>query len=256
MSESRVQVMGAPLDALTMAETVGRCEELVRSRRPAQHVVLNAGKYVLMQDDARLARIIRGCAIVNADGMSVVWAARILGVPVPERVTGIDLMGEMLSSAQREGWPVYFLGARPEILARFTEVVLEGYPRIRIAGTADGYFQDDAEVADRVRASGARIVFIAMPSPRKEYFADEQLERMGEALIIGVGGSFDVWAGATQRAPEWMQRSGLEWFYRLSQEPGRMWRRYLVGNSRFVALVAREFFSGATRREADRHEDR
>ncbi len=240
MSESRVWLMGAPLDALTMAETVARCSELVEAGCPAQHVVVNAGKYVQMRDDERLARIVRDCAIINADGMAVVWAARVLGAPVPERVTGIDLMGEMLDVAQAREWPVFFLGARAEVLEAFVAEVSSRFPRIVIAGAADGYFDDDATMADKIGRSGARIVFVAMPTPRKEYFADEQLDRMGPALVIGVGGSFDVWAGVTRRAPAWMQAAGLEWLFRFLQEPRRMWRRYLVGNTRFVAMVLRE----------------
>lgn len=109
-----------------------------------------------------------------------------------------------------------------------------------MAGARNGYFSDDAAVADEVRASGARLLFVGISSPRKEEFLAAQLHRMGPVFAMGVGGSFDVVAGLTQRAPLWMQRAGLEWFYRFLQEPGRMWRRYLIGNARFVGLVIRE----------------
>ena len=222
-----------------MEQTVRRCRGLVASGQASQHVVLNAGKVNLMRDDPGLAEIIRGCALVNADGMSVVWAGRLLGLPVPERVAGIDLMGRLLSEAETEGWPVYFLGARREVVERFVETVRDRHPGLEIAGYRDGYFSDDRAVADAIAASGARLLFVGISSPRKERFLAEQLPRMGGLFAMGVGGSFDVWAGRTRRAPSWMQRTGLEWFYRFAQEPGRMWRRYLVGNLRFAWLVLR-----------------
>lgn len=236
MSKRR-QIFGVPLDVLTMEQTVERCRRLVGERRPVQHVVLNAGKVLLARDQPGLAAVIARCEIVNADGWSVVWAGRLLGLPVPERVAGIDLMGRLLDESEREGWPVYFLGARTDVLGRFIAVVRRRHPRLTIAGAHDGYFQDDGAAADAVRDSGARLLFVGISSPRKEHFLAEQLERMGPIFAMGVGGSFDVWAGETRRAPGFMQRSGLEWLYRFAQEPRRLWRRYLLGNLRFVWLV-------------------
>ncbi len=242
---TRHRIFGVWLDALTMEQTIERCTELVELRRPVQHVVLNASKVVLMKDVPGLTEIIENCDLVNADGQSVVWAGRILGVPVPERVAGIDLMERLLQRSEERGWPVYFLGAEDEILARFREVVSERFPRIVVAGARNGYFTDDSAVADDVRAAEPRILFVAISSPRKEQFLAEQLPRMGPVFAMGVGGSFDVWAGKAQRAPRWMQRLGLEWFHRFAQEPRRMWRRYLVGNARFVAITLAERFKRA-----------
>jgi N-acetylglucosaminyldiphosphoundecaprenol N-acetyl-beta-D-mannosaminyltransferase len=244
MTKERMILFGAPLDLLTMRQTIDACVGLVEAQLPAQHVVVNAGKYVLMESDAGLHRIVSGCALVNADGMSVVWAGRLLGVPVPERVTGIDLMGELLAEAEARGWPVYFLGATPAVLKRFVEVVRGRFPGLSVAGSHHGYVQDDEGVVRDIARSGARLLFVGMPSPRKEYFLDEHLPSMGPLLAVGVGGSFDVWAGVTKRAPVWMQRSGLEWLYRFAQEPSRMWRRYLIGNARFLRMVLREALRG------------
>jgi N-acetylglucosaminyldiphosphoundecaprenol N-acetyl-beta-D-mannosaminyltransferase len=241
---SRAEIFGVPLDLLTMDQTVAECRRLVESGEPAQHVVINAGKAVMMQDVPGLREVIRKCAMINADGQSIVWAGRFLGVPVPERVTGIDLMDRLLKLCAGEGYPVYFLGARQEILDEFTAKAVARYPKLTIAGTRNGYFKNDAEVAAQIKASGARLLLVAISSPRKEFFLAENLKDMGPLLAVGVGGSFDVWAGKTKRAPQWMQKAGLEWFYRLVQEPGRMWKRYLVGNSRFVWLVLRERMRG------------
>ena len=237
----RARLFGVPLDLLTMQQTVDRCEELIESGRPVQHVVINAGKAVMMQDVPGLREVIGSCDIVNADGQSVVWAGRALGVRVPERVAGIDLMGRLLELAEEKTYPVFFLGATEEILGAFTAEALRRYPRLRVAGTRNGYFKDDTEVAARVAASGARLLMVGISSPRKEFFLAEQLPHMGPVFSMGVGGSFDVWAGKTRRAPLWMQNAGLEWFYRLLQEPRRMWKRYLVGNTRFVLLVGKEW---------------
>jgi N-acetylglucosaminyldiphosphoundecaprenol N-acetyl-beta-D-mannosaminyltransferase len=224
-----------------MDETVERCRELILSGRQAQHVVLNGGKCVLLADEPDLRAIVAGCDVINADGQSVVWAARWLGVPVPERVAGIDLMERLLAVAEAEGWPVYFLGAKDDVLADFEAEARRRLPRLVVAGRRNGYFRPDEEpaVAETVRASGARLLLVAISSPLKERFLARQLHRMGPLLAMGVGGSFDVWAGRASRAPLWMQRSGLEWFYRFVQEPRRMWRRYLVGNARFGWMVLR-----------------
>jgi N-acetylglucosaminyldiphosphoundecaprenol N-acetyl-beta-D-mannosaminyltransferase len=149
-------------------------------------------------------------------------------------------MEQLLIMAEEQQYPVFFLGAAEEVLVAFTSEVLRRFPRVKIAGTRNGYFTDDAEVADLISASGARLLMVGISSPRKEFFLAERLPRMGPVFAMGVGGSFDVWAGKTHRAPVWMQQAGLEWFYRLLQEPGRMWKRYLVGNTRFILLAGRE----------------
>lgn len=233
--------LGVPLAPLTTDETVGRCRELIMAGRPAQHVVLNAGKCVLMEDEPDLRDIVKTCDIVSADGQGVVWAARFLGMRVPERVTGIDLMARLLAVAEVEGLQVYFLGATDEVLESFCRVALKRHPRLRIAGRRNGYFGADEEVgvADAIRASGARLLLVGISSPLKERFLARNLTRMGPVFSMGVGGSFDVWAGKTSRAPLWMQSSGLEWFHRFLQEPLRMWHRYLVGNLRFGWIVLR-----------------
>jgi N-acetylglucosaminyldiphosphoundecaprenol N-acetyl-beta-D-mannosaminyltransferase len=236
----RGSLFGVEVDLLDMEQSLTLCERLIASHGPVQHVVLNAGKVVMMEDVVGLRELIRGCSVVNADGQSVVWVGRFLGVPIPERVAGIDLMEALLGKSAENGWPVYFLGAKQEVLKAFVSAVRERWPDIVIAGFRDGYFDDDAEVAAQVAASGARLVFVGISSPRKEFFLAEQQDVLGPIFSMGVGGSFDVWAGVTRRAPLWMQRSGLEWFYRFLQEPGRMWKRYLVGNSRFLWLVLRE----------------
>jgi N-acetylglucosaminyldiphosphoundecaprenol N-acetyl-beta-D-mannosaminyltransferase len=240
----RLEVFGLPLDALTMDATVDRADELIQSGGEHQHVVLNAAKIVEAARNRELTRIIQECDLVNADGMAVVWAARILGHEVPERVAGVDFMDHLLVRAAERGYLVYFLGAREEVVKAVVEIESARHPGLRVAGWRNGYWSGDEE-PDVVRAiadSEPAILLVAMSSPRKEEFLARHRALLSVPLVVGVGGSFDVVAGVTKRAPRWMQSTGFEWLYRLLQEPRRMLRRYLVGNSRFIALVAREWW--------------
>jgi N-acetylglucosaminyldiphosphoundecaprenol N-acetyl-beta-D-mannosaminyltransferase len=233
------EVFGVPLHPLTMEQTVDRVEQLVRSGGTHQHVVLNAAKVVQLADDIDLRDVVRSCSLVNADGQAVVWAGRLLGVAVPERVTGIDLMERLLARAAERGWPVYFLGATDDVVRRVAEIETMRHPGLIVAGHRDGFWSADEEgaVVAAVAAARPTLLFVALPTPAKERFLARNIDRLGVAFAMGVGGSFDVVAGVTRRAPGWMQRLGLEWAFRLGQEPRRMFRRYLVGNSRFIALT-------------------
>lgn len=242
----RVNFLGCPLDALTAEETLLEVERQIASGRPHQHVVINAAKVVSMARDPELFEIVSQCPLVNADGQSVVWAARILGLPVPERVAGIDLMQAVVERAAHRGWRIFFLGAEEPVVRRVVETYQQRYPALQVAGWRDGYFREDdeADVVAQVRESRADVLFVAISSPRKERFIHRWLDEMGVPFCMGVGGSFDVVAGKASRAPLWMQRAGLEWAHRLAQEPRRLGRRYLETNTRFMWMVARARLSG------------
>lgn len=239
MAPKRYPIMNTYVNALSMEETLAEVERIVERGVPTQHVVINASKVNLMEDDPQLREIVNACPLINADGASIVWAAKQLGVPLAERVTGIDLFLRLAELAQRKGWGIYLFGAKEEVVRKVKEIFEEAFPGIRIVGIRNGYFSEDDEpgiVAD-MAASGADLVFVAFSSPKKEYWVYRHLGEIGIPFVMGVGGSFDVVAGVTDRAPKWMQDHGLEWFYRFVQEPGRLWRRYIVGNARFVSLV-------------------
>jgi N-acetylglucosaminyldiphosphoundecaprenol N-acetyl-beta-D-mannosaminyltransferase len=174
--------------------------------------------------------------------MSVVWALRGSGQPVPERVAGIDLMDRLLAAAAEHRLSVYLLGARREVVEALEKKSRVRYPGVEIAGFHDGYFgpQDHQAIVEEIRASGAHILFVGMPSPFKETWCERHRERLDVPVIIGVGGSFDVLAGYIKRAPRWVQSAGLEWSWRLLMEPRKLWRRYLTTNSEFVWLAGRE----------------
>jgi N-acetylglucosaminyldiphosphoundecaprenol N-acetyl-beta-D-mannosaminyltransferase len=242
----RADILGCSIDRLDMVSTLAAIERSITARRYTQHMAINAAKLVAMHDDGKLREIVDGCGLVNADGQSVVWASRLLRDPLPERVAGIDLMDALLELAERRGYRVYFLGARADVLARAVERLQARYPALQLAGARDGYYADDeaSEVADAIHASRPDILFVAMSSPRKEYFLGEYGPGLGAPFVMGVGGSIDVIAGITRRAPAAWQRLGLEWLFRLLQEPRRMFRRYAVTNARFVALVGRALLTG------------
>ncbi len=240
-TRDRATVLDCAIDRLDMAQTVARCRSIVERGAFTQQVSINAAKLVALRNDPELREIVNRCGLVNADGQSIVWASRLLGDPLPERVAGIDLMHALIAMAEREGYGVYILGAREEVLQIAVQQLEQRHPRLRISGYHDGYFSDEEspQVAGAIRDSGAQILFVAMSSPRKEHWLGEYGPTLNVPFVMGVGGSIDIVAGVTRRAPRTWQRLGIEWFYRFLQEPRRMFRRYLVTNLRFSALVAR-----------------
>lgn len=242
---ARLRLLGCPIDAVDMDEAVARCEAAIASGGHMQQVSVNAAKIVTMASDAPLREMVAECDLITADGQSVVWAGRLLGVALPERVAGIDLMQRLLAAAERNDHRVYILGARREVLDTALERLRARYPALRIAGSRDGYY-DDAGVDDvcaEIRAARADILFVAMSSPRKEHFLGSHGPALGVGFAMGVGGSIDVIAGITRRAPRLLQRLGLEWAYRLAQEPRRLGPRYLRTNFRFAWMVLRAFLT-------------
>jgi N-acetylglucosaminyldiphosphoundecaprenol N-acetyl-beta-D-mannosaminyltransferase len=246
-----IEVMGVRMNPLTMEETLARITDRLDRGLFTQHAVVNVAKLVNMQTDDRLRESVLSCDLINVDGMGIVWGARFLRFDVPERVAGIDLFTRLLAVAEERGWSVFLLGARDDVVQETASRIANERPKLKIAGWHHGYFWDNEEaVVDRIRSSGANLLFVAITSPRKEQFINRWRDRLGVRFAMGVGGSFDVVAGKTRRAPRWMQDSGLEWFYRLAQEPRRMAKRYLVTNAKFAWMLARWRWSRS--REAQR----
>ena len=235
-------LFGIPLAAVTMDETVRLVDAAVADRRPLQIGMVNAAKVVNMQRDPRLRDDVLASHLVLADGMAVVWAGRLARRAVPERVAGIDLMYRLLDRAAERGHRVFCLGATPEVLAAAMASFRRGRPALTIAGSHHGYFSaaEEPEVARAIADSRADIVFIAMTSPRKEQFLARWSRVLDVPVWHGVGGSFDVAAGLVRRAPVLWQRLGLEWLYRVKQEPRRLWRRYLITNLLFMRIAVIE----------------
>jgi N-acetylglucosaminyldiphosphoundecaprenol N-acetyl-beta-D-mannosaminyltransferase len=242
LPDRRHHIAGIPIDAVTMDETVAAALAAIDDGRFAQHGALNAAKVVRLQSDATLRDAVGGCELITADGQAVVWAGRVLGLPLPERVTGIDLMERLLAAADRRGLRVYLFGARPDVVADVAALVAERYPGVELVGSRNGYFEpaEEPAIVREIAATRPQLLFVAIESPKKELFLAGNRDAFGACFAVGVGGTFDVLAGRKTRAPELAQRLGLEWLFRLLQEPRRLAARYVVGNSRFIALVARE----------------
>ena len=237
----RIEILGSPMDVATMNEVVNTIANRIEKKLFTQHVVVNVAKVVNMRKNPALAESVRSCDIINIDGMGVVLGARLLGHPVPERVAGVDLFHHLLKMSAERGFPVFLLGAREEVVTEARYRVEQLYPKLIVAGHHHGYFWDDeAALVDVISESGARLLFVAITSPKKENFINKWKDKLGVEFVMGVGGTFDVVAGKVKRAPVWMQNYGLEWLYRIIQEPGRMWKRYLVTNSEFAWLLVAE----------------
>lgn len=239
---ARIEVMGAPVDPWTMAQTVEATDALIKDGHFAHLIGVNADKLLQMRDDPEMDACVRRCEVVNADGASMVMAAKKLGVELPGRVAGIDLMWELCALAEREGHKVYLLGAKAEVVEKTAEVLAGRYPKMTIAGYRDGYFKDgefDSVVAE-VEQARPDIVFVGITSPKKERLIERFRELGARGAFVGVGGSFDVVSGNIPRAPMWMQRANLEWLFRMMQEPKRLVKRYVVGNTRFYLLLRKE----------------
>lgn len=244
--KKRIKFFGVYIDMLTMDETLARAEEIIARREYTQHVVINVAKLVAVQKDENLRNIVNLCGIISADGQGIVWGARLLGYKIPERVAGIDLMTNLIDRATEKDYKVYFLGATQDVIEKVITSILSKHPHIKIAGYRNGYFSEDEErpVVEAISKSAADILFVGMTSPKKEVFLNKYLKELEVPFTMGVGGSFDVMAGAIKRAPLWMQKAGLEWFCRFLKEPKRMWKRYLVTNSIFFWMLLKQIFRG------------
>jgi len=242
----RINLFNTNIDSLTMAETVETIEGAIETGKQVVHNCINANKVVLIQHDDILKESLDQADIISADGQAVVWASRILNKPLPERVPGIDLMDEMIKLAYLKSYRVYLFGATEAVVSSVAETYKQKYSNTIIAGARNGYFnvEDEDTIARSIDNAGASMLFVAIPSPLKENFIKRQRHHMPNIyLLMGVGGSFDVVAGKVKRAPRWMQDRGLEWLFRLIQEPRKMWRRYLIGNMKYILLTFKEYFN-------------
>jgi N-acetylglucosaminyldiphosphoundecaprenol N-acetyl-beta-D-mannosaminyltransferase len=243
MRPQRIEMMGCAIDNLSMEETLQTIEGFIASGLPHQHVVVNVDKLVKARHDPGLRQIINDCALINVDGMPVVWASRLLGKGLKERVAGVDLFDALMVRAAEKGWRVFLLGAREEIVSSVRALYAARYPQLVFAGHRNGYWkpEEESQVVEEIAAAQADLLFVAISSPRKEQFLGAHQAVMRIPFAMGVGGTFDVAAGKIKRAPRWMQNSGLEWAYRFLQEPRRMFRRYFVEDMAFFGMFVREW---------------
>lgn len=238
----RKDFLGYPVDSLDIAEALSWMEERIRERIPSAISVINANKLWLMSSDKRLAWCVCNSDLIIPE-WAVYWGAAKIGKDLKSPVYGVTLLKATLPWAQTKGFRPYFLGAKQEVIDALVEKIHLDYPNLSLAGVHHGYLKSEAEneqVLDLIRTAHPDILFVALGSPKQEYWIQENLGKISVPVALGVGGSFDVIAGLKQDTPAWARGHGLEWLYRLSQDPKAYWKRYAVTNPWFVSLVLRE----------------
>lgn len=235
----KVVIRGIPVHNRTMAEAVEEMVQFLDAPQPTRVCFVNADCVNLAARDAQYQQTLRSADYILADGIGMKLAGRVLGRPIRQNVNGTDLFPRLMDALKDTRHGVFLLGARPGVAEGVREwVVAHGAPDL-IRGTRDGYFKaaEEDEVCRQIAASGADLLLVAFGAPRQDTWILRNQARCGVKMAIGVGGLFDFFSGRIQRAPEWMREAGLEWTWRLKQEPGRMWKRYGIGNAVFLARV-------------------
>lgn len=241
----RLRLLGCPFDPLTMLETRDTCVNWCEAEQRQPHIVvtINAAIITMLVRDHALWNACSQSDLCVVDGVPVVWSSRLLGTPLPERVAGIDLMAQLLEQGSQKGLSAFFLGSTDAILYKLIDVVGKQYPNLTIAGYRNGYFSPEEydDVVEEIRNAQPDMLFVGMPTPFKETWCFKYRDKLNVPMIMGVGGSFDVLSGVVRRAPQILQRIGLEWLWRFLMRPQVMWKRYLVTNTRYLITLGREF---------------
>lgn len=242
-----------PVDAVTRNEALEVLEELVSEGEGGAVFTPNVDHIVLADDNARMREAYARASLSLADGMPLLWASALLRQPLPERVSGSDFTPLLLERAAERGWRVYFLGGTPGVAALARDRLRERLPRLQVVGVDASRIDEDApperwdSLIEGIRATNPHIVLVALGAPKQEIVIDRMRADLRPAVMLAVGGSLDFVAGTIPRAPAWMARSGLEWLFRLTREPRRLWRRYLLRDPKFLIIVGRALRERARR---------
>ena len=236
---NRLRILGVPVDSVTSAQTLDVISQLVRERVPRQLVTINPEFVMAAQANRAFDRVLNEAALALPDGIGMLWASRVHGRPLPERVPGSDIVPSIASLAAAQGWSVFFLGAAEGVAELAAARLREKYPALAVAGTHAGspMIAEEAEIVARVRSVKPDILLVAYGAPAQDLWIARNLESLGVPVCMGVGGTFDFISGIRRRAPRWVQSLGIEWLYRLAQEPWR-WRRQLALPRFAVAVLA------------------
>lgn len=243
MNSDRVMIAGVAIDNVTMAGALSCIEELIRKREPSYIVTPNVDHIMKVQRDPGLRLVYEQATFALPDGMPLLWAGNFLGTPLKERVTGSDLVPRICERAAQKGYRLFFLGGRTGAAAKAKECLEKQFPSIQIVGVRRPQFGLEYDVSENekiermVKETDPDILLVGYGVPKQEKWIYQHYKRLGVPVSIGVGGTLDVLAGMVKRAPQWMQRSGFEWLWRLMKEPRRLWRRYLIEDMQFFRLV-------------------
>ncbi len=259
MSE-RIDLLGCTFDSITENDTVELVFDWIRQGKTAEtrtsrHIVtVNVAILMMAKEDPKLARAIENAELVVVDGKPLVWTSKWLGSPIPEKVSGVDLMRRLLEAGDQRGLRIFLLGTTQERLDVLERVLRAKYPNVVIAGARNGYFKapDYPEVTKMIREATADLLLVGMPAPFKEIWCEDHRGALNTPVMLGVGGAFDVMAGFVPRAPRLMQEAGMEWAWRLAMEPKKLWKRYLVTNSAFLGLLGKTIAKDRVLRRSSR----
>ncbi len=257
LAAGRLVLGGVSVDPVTRSEALDRIERLVEAAQGGAVFTPNVDHVVIAERDPAFRAAYRDVDVSLADGMPLLWASWLLGEPLPEKVSGSDLVLPLAERAARRGWRVYLLGGLPGVAERAAERLRASFPGIDIVGTdaprvrIDGGEGDETAAAlARARAARAQLLLVALGAPKQEIWIHRHLDDLRPAVAVGVGASLDFVAGRLRRAPRWISRVGLEWLWRLAHEPRRLWRRYLLEDPRFVGILLRELRARGARRRS------
>ncbi len=247
--KERINIGGVMIDNLTIDEFLLECDELVAKRQPVYVITPNVDHVIKFQKDADFRRVYDQAALVVADGVPLLWAAKFLGTPLKEKISGSDILPLICREAAQKGFRLFFMGGRPQAAEIAAKKLGEKFLGLQIVGTycpPFGFEKDDAEnqkIIDLLDQSKPDILFVGLGAPKQEKWVNRFYTQYKVPLSIGVGVSFEFAAGMVNRAPLWMQNVGLEWFWRILMEPGRLWRRYLIDDMQFFPLIFKQKFS-------------
>ena len=244
--ERRIRIGALPVDSVTLEGALDAIDDLVRAKQGGTVFTPNVDHVVQAENDLRFRASYADVSLSLVDGMPLLWAARLLKTPLPEKVSGSDLIMPLMRRAAARGYRVYFLGGAPGAAELARQKLLEQLPALQVVGIDDGRIDVDAgpeaqqPITDRIAAAKPDLLLVALGAPKQELWSHEQRDRLGSVVAVGVGASLDFIAGSQRRAPRWMSQSGLEWAYRLAQDPKRMAGRYLLRDPEFFGIVAKQ----------------
>lgn len=239
-AKNRIEILHVPIDPVTMPEALERIEHFIQTGEPHHVFTADASGIMRAQDEVEFQKIIKQADLITPDGAGVLFASRMYGVALPERVSGVDLVENISELAAKTGYSIYLFGAAEGVAKSAADQLLLRYPELKIVGVRNGYYtpEQEEEIVVQIVQTKPDVLFVALGIPKQELFIHKYFNKLHVPVMIGIGGSFDVISGRLNRAPVWMQRTGLEWMYRLLQEPSRLPR--LSALFQFVLAVRRE----------------
>lgn len=245
-----MDILGVRVSRYNLSETMLQMKQVILNREKIQVAVTPVNCILWARENPKLMTIYNKAAITTADGVPLVWASKLLGEPIRGRVTGLDLLPEFASISAECGFSFFFLGAAEGVGEKLAETLKKRYPKLQIAGIYSPPFaekftaRENEKMIEMINTSGADVLWVSLTAPKQDYWIHDHLEKLDISVAIGVGAAFDVVSGKLKRAPKWMQTYGLEWLYRLLQEPGRLVGRYLIEAPKFIPLVLYQKFKG------------